>query len=83
MLSERYGGRSGETHEQFVWRASNVFPEQQVKAWSRFERAVFNQLMAPLIHKRGYSAITNEILLELRECMDKIVLNFETGVLEG
>ena len=83
MISEAYEGRSGETHEQFIRRASSVFPEQQAKAWSRFERAVFNHLMAPLIHKRGYSAITNEILLELRECMDKIVLHFETGVLQG
>lgn len=82
MLSEIHVGRSSETHEQFVQRASKVFPEQQAKAGSRFERAVFNHLLAPLIHKRGYSAITDEILQKVRECMDKIVLQCEAGFLE-
>ena len=34
MLGEMYGGHSDETHEQFVRRASSVFPEDHVKAWS-------------------------------------------------
>ena len=31
------------------------------------------------IHRRGYSAITNEMLLESRDCMEKIVQHFGTG----
>ena len=79
MLAEMYGGHSSETHEQFVLRASSVFPEDHVKAWSRIERAVFNYLLAQLIHRRGYRAITNEMLLESRDCMEKIVQHFGTG----
>ena len=73
MLAEMYAAHSQETHEQFVRRASSVFPEDHVKTWSRIERAVFNYLMAQLIHRRGYGAITDEMLLESRDCMKKIV----------
>lgn len=81
MVAEMHGAHSNETQEQFVRRASNVFPEEIVSAWSRIERAVFNQLMARLIHRCGYSAITNEMLQKSRKKMERIVRNLGAGQL--
>ena len=71
--AEMHGGHAHEIHEQFVRRASRVFPEDQVSAWSRIDRAVFNHLMSQLIHRHGYSAISNEMLQEVRTEMVTIV----------
>lgn len=73
MSSEMYGVSSDETHEQFIQRASRVFPADSVRAWSRIERAVFNNLMARLIHRNSYSSISNEMLHECRDDMTEIV----------
>lgn len=62
-----------ETHEQFIQRANRVFPADCVRAWSRIERAVFNHLMARLIHRNTYSSISNAMLEECREDMTEIV----------
>jgi hypothetical protein len=70
---EMDGGHANEIHEQFVRRASQIFPEDQVSAWSRIDRAVFNHLMSQLIHRHGYSAISNEMLQEVRTEMVTIV----------
>ena len=73
MPSEMYGVSSDETHEQFIQRANRVFPADCVRAWSRIERAVFNHLMAKLIHRNTYSAISDEMLEEGRDDMVEIV----------
>lgn len=59
-----------ETHEEFVQRVSNVFPEDRVSGWSRIERGVFNHLMNQLIHKHSYGSISNEMLYQ---CHDKLL----------
>ena len=70
---EMQGGDAHEIHEQFVRRASRVFTEDQVSAWSRIDRAVFNHLMSQLIYRHNYSAISNEMLQEVRTEMIKVV----------
>jgi hypothetical protein len=79
MVAQIHEAQSNETHEEFVRRASKVFLEDQVSSWSRIERGVFNYLMARLINKCGYSAITHEMLQESRNNMEKIVRCFATG----
>lgn len=71
--AEMYGGHAHEIHEQFVRRASRVFPDDQVSAWSRIDRAVFNHLMSQLIYRHSYGAISNEMLQEVRTEMIEIV----------
>jgi hypothetical protein len=73
MSAEIYGLHANETHEQFVQRASRIFPPKEASRWSRIERAVFNHLMAQLIYRHGYSAISNEMLQQSREDMIEIV----------
>lgn len=65
-----------ETHEQFVQRASRVFPRKCVRSWSRVERGVFNHLMGQLIHKHSYSSITDEMLDQCQKDMAEIVQRF-------
>lgn len=62
-----------ETHDEFLLRASRIFPLDRVQAWSRLERAVFNSLMARLIYERRYAAISDEMLRDVREQMEKLV----------
>jgi hypothetical protein len=71
--AEMHGGQVHEVHEQFVRRASQVFPADQVSAWSRIDRAVFNHLMSQLIYRHSYGSISNEMLQEVRTEMIKIV----------
>lgn len=71
--AEMHGAHAHEIHEQFVGRAGRVFTEDQVSAWSRIDRAVFNHLMSQLIYQHSYSAISNEMLQEVRTDMIKIV----------
>jgi hypothetical protein len=73
MLSEMNGVSSNETHEQFIQRANRVFPADSVRVWSRVERAVFNHLMAKLIHRNTYGSISNAMLQECRDDMTEIV----------
>lgn len=73
MLSEMNGLSSNETHEQFIQRANRVFPADSVRVWSRVERAVFNHLMAQLIHRNTYASISNAMLETCREDMTEIV----------
>lgn len=73
MVTEMYGAFSHETHEQFVQRASRIFPEEGVRAWSRIERAVFNHLLGRLIIQHGYDSISNQMLEESRDNMTKCV----------
>lgn len=73
MFAEIDGVQANETHEQFVQRASRIFPPKEASRWSRIERAVFNHLMAQLIHRHGYSAISDEMLQQSREDMIEIV----------
>jgi hypothetical protein len=79
MPSEMYGVSSDETHEQFIQRANRVFPADSVRAWSRVERAVFNHLMAKLIHRNTYGAISNAMLHECRDDMTEIVSRCRCG----
>ena len=76
MPSEMYGVCSDETHEQFIQRANRVFPADYVRAWSRIERAVFNHLMAKLIHQNSYKSISHGMLEECRDDMTEIVRRF-------
>lgn len=62
-----------ETHEAFVRRAYLFFPIDCVRAWSRFERAVFNYLMSQMIYQHGYSAITDAMLNECRINMEQMI----------
>jgi hypothetical protein len=73
MPSETYAVSSDETHEEFIQRAKRVFPADCVRAWSRIERAVFNHLMAKLIHRNTYSAISDAMLQECHDDMTEIV----------
>jgi hypothetical protein len=73
MPSEMNAVSYDETHEQFIQRANRVFPAESVRAWSRIERAVFNHLMAKLIHRNSYRAISDAMLEECREDMTEIV----------
>jgi len=73
MLSEMNGLSSNETHEQFIQRANRVFPADSVRVWSRVERAVFNHLMAQLIHRNTYASISNAMLEACRDDMTEIV----------
>ncbi|MBT9521775.1 MAG: hypothetical protein IV101_12880 [Dechloromonas sp.] len=70
-----------ETHEEFVQRVGRVFPEDRVRAWSRIERGVFNQLMSQLIHKHSYGSISNEMLYQCHEKLLKTVQNFRESEL--
>lgn len=73
MFDEKSSMFVDETHDQFVKRASAVFPPDRAQHWSRIERAVFNHLMTRLIHKRGYAAITDQMLLDSRADMEKMM----------
>jgi hypothetical protein len=73
MFDEKSSMLSDETHDQFVKRASAVFPPDRAQHWSRIERAVFNHLMTRLIHNRGYAAITDQMLLDSRADMEKML----------
>lgn len=73
MATELYGAFSHETHEQFVQRASRVFPEEEARTWSRIERAVFNHLLGRLIIQHGYDSISTQMLEESRDNMNKFV----------
>jgi len=68
-----YGSSVDETHEEFIQRANFVFPADYVRAWSRVERAVFNHLMAQLIHQNAYISISNAMLVKCRDDMAEIV----------
>lgn len=78
MATEMDGACFHETHEQFVQRASRVFPEEGVRAWSRIERAVFNHLLGHLIVQHGYDSISNQMLEESRDNMNKFVRGLTT-----
>jgi hypothetical protein len=73
MATESYGACSHETHDQFIERASRVFPEEGVRQWSRIERAIFNHLLGRLIIQHGYDSISDQMLEESRENMNKFV----------
>lgn len=73
MASGFIGISSNETHEQFMQRASRIFPADDVRSWSRVERGVFNYLLAPIVHKCSYSSITDEMLLQCRDEMARII----------
>lgn len=73
MASNPFGIHRNETHEQFIQRASRVFPADSVRSWSRIERAVFNRLLEPLIHRFDYCSITEDMLLQARDDMVEIV----------
>ena len=78
MTSGIYSNNCGETHEQFIQRASRVFSADYVESWSRIERAVFNHLLSPIIHKFSYSSITDEMLCQYRNDMVEIVRRLQT-----
>lgn len=67
---------SYETHDQFLQRVSDILPEDASLTWTRLERAVFNHLMAKLIHCYGYANITNAMLQatlsEMREIVEHL-----------
>lgn len=65
-----------ETHEQFLQRASEVFPLSVCNTWSAFERAVFNNLMANLIFRYGYAEISKQMLQAAFLQMQEIVQRF-------
>lgn len=73
MFDEKSNIHSEETHDQFVRRASAVFPPERAKSWSRIERAVFNHLMSRLIHNRGYASITDQMLIQSQADMEKML----------
>ncbi len=73
MASASFGSHNNETHEQFIQRASRVFSTDDVSSWSRIERAVFNNLLGPLIHKFNYGAISDDMLFQCRNDMVEIV----------
>lgn len=79
MTDDNVAVDSNETHEQFIQRASNVFPVNRVRAWSRVEQAVFNHLVAQLIDKHRYGSITNEMLRHCRDDMEEIVRRIQAG----
>ena len=68
-----YPVHRSEPHEQFIERASRVFPPETTATWSRLERAVFNSLMSELIYRHCYSAITDDMLHNIREDMEALV----------
>jgi len=78
MASGIFGIHSSETHEQFIQRASRVFSTDDVSSWSRIERAVFNHVLGPIIHKFNYGSITDEMLLQCRSDMVEIVRRLVT-----
>ncbi len=79
MIKCQAATHSDESHEQFIKRASAVFPADRVRKWSRVERAVFNHLMAQFIHQHSYGSISNEMLHEIRNDMDEIVRRISGG----
>jgi hypothetical protein len=76
MLIGNFGVHPSETHEQFLLRASGTFPIERVGNWSRIERAVFNQLMARLIHQKSYNAISDAMLQQCRDEMANVVSRY-------
>lgn len=80
MTDDKTEEKADETHEQFIKRASDVFPASHVRSWSRIERAVFNHLVAQLIHKSRYASITNEMLRQCRDDMEEIVRRLQVHV---
>ena len=79
MTDDKVAVDSNETHEQFIKRASVVFPVNRVVAWSRLERAVFNHLIAQLVAKHSYGSISNEMLRRCRDDMEEIVWRIQGG----
>ncbi|PKO89651.1 MAG: hypothetical protein CVU18_03300 [Betaproteobacteria bacterium HGW-Betaproteobacteria-12] len=79
MHSETANLLPDETHEQFVRRASGIFPVERVRNWSRIERAVFNHLMGHLIHEHSYASITDAMLARCRDDMCEIVRRCQPG----
>lgn len=73
MAYETNGGDCVENHEQFVQRASRVFPSDSVRSWTRIERAVFNHLMGQLIRHHSYGEISNAMLYACRDDMNDVV----------
>lgn len=61
-----------ETHEQFLLRAGRIFPVDSTLAWTRFERALFNQLMSRLIFRYDYASITDEMLRAVQAEMQEM-----------
>ena len=62
-----------ETHEQFLQRASLIFPVVSSQYWTAFQRAVFNFLLAKLIYRYGYADISEAMLNAALVEMEKIV----------
>lgn len=78
MTTEIFRSHYQETHEEFVERASRVFPVDNVRTWSRIERAVFNHLLGRMISKHGYGSISNQMLEESRDSMKQVVHQLQT-----
>ena len=74
MTDDKVAVDSNETHEQFIKRASVVFPVNRVVAWSRLERAI-----AQLVAKHSYGSISNEMLRRCRDDMEEIVRRIQGG----
>lgn len=62
-----------ETHEKFLQRVSKFFPVDSSLAWTRLERAVFNNLMSKLIFRYGYAEISDDMLQTTLEQMQTIL----------
>lgn len=73
MAMQRQEDHAIETHEQFLQRASEVFPVDSSLDWSPFERAIFNSLMAKLIFNYGYDSISDAMLRAAYREMQGIV----------
>lgn len=71
-------GYSHETHEQFLQRISDILPADASLSWTRLERAIFNHLMAKLIHYYGYANITDAMLQATLNEMQEIVQHLST-----
>jgi hypothetical protein len=79
MTDDKVAVDSNESHEQFIKRASEVFPVNRASAWSRVERAVFNHLMAQLVITHHYSSISTEMLRRCKDDMEEIVWRIQGG----
>ena len=59
--------------EEFMQRAVRIFDVESAQAWTRFERAVFNLLVGEMIYRHGYAGISDDMLQDAKQEMERLV----------
>lgn len=76
MNKARHSAVRNNTHEKFVRSAGGATPEDQISAWSRVERRVFNHLIGHLPRRRCHVSNSNEMPYQCHGEMLESILRF-------